>query len=447
MDREDHGALSPGGAVHARRRARVLEHLEGAALILPAAPEIHAGRDLELRYRPDADLLYLTGYTEPEAVAVLCPSDDKAPFTLFVRPRDPDVERWTGMRGGVEAARERFGADAAYPIGELEERLGRILGRVDSVYLRLDTRRQDVFDTVRRVVAARAKARQRTGQGPRALVDAGVLLDEMRLIKDAHEIERLREAARITAESFAEAASAIRPGAGEWELEAAVEAAFRRRGAEGTSFATIAAAGANATVLHYVENAARMRDGDLVLLDAGAQWRHYAGDVSRTFPVSGRFTPAQRTLYGAVLAARDAAIRVARPGATLDDIHRAAVSVMLDTLVAEGLLEGTVEELLARGDDGHRAFVPHKTSHWLGLDVHDVGDYAVGGAPRALVPGMVFTIEPGLYIPEIETSAPPEMRGIGIRIEDDVLVTADGCEVLTAMLPAEAEAVEAMVRG
>jgi len=431
--------------VFADRRERVARTLgDDAALILPAGPELRAGRDLELRYRPDPDLYYLTGYLEPEAVAVLCPAHAEAPFTLFVRPRDPERELWTGARGGPEAAKELFGADAAFPIGELDARLPEIVGAVGTLYFRLGSGRDDVEAAVRRVLLGNQKQRQRSGRGPRILADPGLILDEMRLIKDAHELEQLRRAARTTIEAVRAGAAVIRPGAGEWEVEAAIEATFRRLGGEGFGFQTIVAAGANATVLHYAANDTVMRDGDLVLIDAGARHHMYNGDISRTFPVSGRFTPEQRAVYDIVLAAKDAAVAAVRPGATVLGVHHTAVRVLVDGLVSLGLLRGD-PAALAADEASYRTFYPHRTSHWLGLDVHDVGDYACRGEERPLEPGMVLTVEPGLYIPAAHADAPESFRGIGIRIEDDVVVTDDGCEILTAELPADPAAVEAMV--
>ncbi len=442
------------------RRQVVLDRLEGAALILPAAVPPRAGRDAELRYVPDADLLYLTGYTEPEAVAVLCPGHD-APFTLFVRPRDPAAERWTGVRGGVEAA-ERFGADAAYPLAEMESRLATITWNADRILLRFATGRDDVDDIVRRLLVRARDPRQRYGHGPHTLTDAGTLLGGLRLIKDGFEIERMREAAAVTTAGFREALAGVAPGRGEWEVEAAIDAAFRRRRADGPSFPTIAAAGANATVLHYVDNDRVMEAGSLLLLDAGARVRGYCGDVTRTVPVDGRFRPEQRAVYDAVLAAQRAGIDAVRPGASLDDVHGAAVRVLADAMVELGLLDGSTDTLLERyereqaarragrdpAEDGEQepgisTFYPHRTSHWLGLDVHDVGPQVSDGRPQPFAAGMVLTVEPGLYVPE-DSAAPAAFRGVGVRIEDDVLVTPAGHEILTADLPVEADALKGL---
>jgi Xaa-Pro aminopeptidase len=430
--------------IRAQRRARLLATLgaEGA-LIIPAAPELRVGADGELRYLPDADLYYLTGYVEPEAVLVLCPSAE-APCTLFVRPRDPDRERWTGVRGGVEAAREQFGADAAHPVAELPERLPQLIAGVDLLYVALESGRPEVDAVVRLAVAEARRSRPRTGRGPHTIVDPRLLLGPMRLVKDAREIELVREAARITADAFVAAARSIRGAAGEWQVEAALEHAFRNAGASGPAFPSIVAGGANATVLHYITNDAPLRDGELVLVDGGARFRMYCGDVSRTFPVSGRFTTAQRELYDVVLRAHDAAIAEVAVGRTVADVHDAADRVLAEGLVGIGLLEGPAAGVLERGE--HRRYYPHRTSHWLGLDVHDVGDYALpGGAPVRLRPGMVLTVEPGLYVPADDDAAPAALRGTGVRLEDDLLVTADGHENLTAAMPITADDIEALL--
>ncbi len=455
---------------YAARRARVLEAMgDDAILVLAAAAQPVAGGDAELRYRPDPDLYYLTGYSEPEAVLVLAPRGDggggagaggtagasgtagatatggaNVAFTLFVRPRDAEKELWTGRRGGVEAARERFGAEAAYPISELGARLPELLAGRNTIYARPGLGDRLLQDLLLDTLARGRAGRQRTGRGARALVDVGALLDELRLHKDAHELALMRAAADISIAGFRECAAAIRDGAGEWEVQAVLEFGFRRRGADGQAFESIVAAGDNATVLHYVANDSRMRAGELLLVDAGASLGGYAADITRTFPVSGRFTPEQRALYDAVLAAHDAAIAEVRPGARFDRIHAAAVRALVTALVDQGLLRGVVDDLV-QDEQSYKRFYPHKTSHWLGLAVHDVGDYAHDGAGRPLEPGMVLTIEPGLYLPAAATDLPEALRGTGIRLEDDVLVTADGAEVLTAALPIRAEEVEALV--
>jgi Xaa-Pro aminopeptidase len=433
-------------STYGRRRARIRELLgPDAVLVLPAAPEVILGRDMELRYRADPDLYYLTGYTEPGAVMVLAPGHEEGEFTLFVRPRDPDQERWSGVRGGPEAALDAYGADQAYPLTELEERLPAILAHAESLYFPLGGGRGDVESLVYRTFTTARRRRQRHGRGPRALVDPGALLDELRLVKEPHELALLAEAARLSAEAFLEVAPLIRPGLGEWEIEAALEQAFRRRGADGVAFATIVGSGPNATVLHYLENNRVMRAGELLLIDAGASWQRYNGDISRTFPVSGSFTPLQREVYDAVIAAHTGALAAVRPGGDFAAVHEAAVRALTEALLELGVLDGDLDELV--GNEAYKPYYPHQTSHWLGLDVHDVGDYAIRGGPRPLAPGMVLTIEPGLYFPPDDEKAPAELRGVGIRIEDDVVVTDSGHEVLTAALPRTAAEVEALLTG
>jgi len=419
----------------AERRRRVMESIgTGAALVLAAAPELRVGRDTEFRYAVDPDLWYLTGYTEPEAVLVLRPSRTEPQFMLFVRPRDRKKETWTGVRGGVEAAREVHGADAAHPLDELPDRLAKLLAEVDTLYARVESGRPEVDALVRAALVNARHARPRTGRGPFVLIEPGSVLNEMRLYKDAGEIEAIRAAAQISIEAFRTAARGIRPGTGEWELEAALDYEFRARGADGAAFPTIVASGPNATVLHHVRNDRVLQAGELVLLDAGAKLDMYAADITRTFAVSGEMAGEHAALYDLVLAAHDAAIDTARPGSTVQRVHETAQRILIDGLVRLGLLEGELDEMMKEGGALSRLY-PHRTSHWLGLDVHDVGDYVTLAGPRVLEPGMVLTIEPGLYVPADDETVPPAWRGLGIRIEDDVLVTLTGNEVLTGALP------------
>ena len=425
------------------RRGRVRERIgDQGVMVLAAAPELRAGYDGELRYVVDPDFWYLTGHAEPEAVMVLSAPTGEPPYSLFVRPRDPDREIWTGARGGVEAARADGGADAAYPVAELEQRLPVMLAAGQRLFARLRSGRPEIDEIVIRALAAARHSRPKRGRGPDTLIDPGSILDGMRLIKSAEEIEALRTAARITVDAFAAAARGIRPGAGEWQLEAALDAGFRARGASGPSFPTIVASGPNATVLHHVANDRVMRDGEAVLLDAGARYSMYCANVTRTYPVGDRFDAPRRTLYGIVLAAHGAAIRAARPGATIGAVHDAAQDALEEGLRGLGLVDAADA---ADREAQVKTFYPHRTSHWLGLDVHDVGEYVTGAASRRLEPGMVFTVEPGLYVSRDCEKAPAPMRGIGIRIEDDVLITAAGNEVLTAALPTDPEAVEDLV--
>ncbi|MFW5947411.1 MAG: aminopeptidase P N-terminal domain-containing protein [Gemmatimonadota bacterium] len=425
------------------RRQRVLDALgDRAAMILPAAPEVVVGRDVELRYVPDPDLWYLTGYGHPEGVAVLCPSAD-GPFTLFVRDRDPDRELWTGPGEEVAAAGERTGADAVYPVDELDTRLPSLLKAVDRIYFRVGRGPGHVEELVLDILAGGRSARQRSGRGPAALLDPGLILDEMRLVKEPGEIAAIREAVNLTTAAFREALALVRPGAGEWEVEAAADAGFRRRGADGPAFATIAASGPNATVLHYTANRRTMAAGELLLLDAGARVGPYHTDLTRTVPVDGTFRGAARQAYEVVLRAREAALEQVGPGSSVEAVHQAAVATLVAGMVDLGLLHGEPGTLLA--DQAWKRYFPHTTSHWLGLDVHDVGTYTVDGSPRPLGPGMVLTVEPGLYVPPDDPAAPEPLRGIGIRVEDDVLVTDDGHEVLSADLPTAPDRIAELV--
>jgi Xaa-Pro aminopeptidase len=425
-----------------RRRRAVFERLGGSAMVLPAAPVQYASRDTERTYWPDRELYYLTGVEEPEAVAVLVGGPDPS-FVLFVREREAEAELWAGPRLGPEEAGRRYGADEVYPLAGLEEQLPALLAGAERVHYRIGR-----GGNVERLVAGaleRARARgPRTGTGPRGLLDPGEVLDDLRMMKDEHEISVIRRACAVTVDGHRRGAATIAPGVGEWVVEAAVEGAFRAAGARRAGFPTIAGSGPNACVLHYVENERVIGDADLVLVDAGAEFGLYHGDVTRTYPASGSFTARQRDVYDVVEAALHAGVEAALPGATILAVHDAATLVLVQGLVDLGALEGQVEDLIEEG--AHKAFFPHQTSHWLGLDVHDPGDYARGGAPRRLEAGMVFTVEPGLYFRAAD-GASNDFDGIGIRVEDDVVITESGCEVLTNALPTAAGDVEALVGG
>lgn len=412
-------------------------------LLLPAAPVPLRSRDVEHRYRPDSELFYLTGMTEPDVLAVLQPAANEV-FTLFVRPRDAKGEVWTGPRLGPDGAKEQAGADGAYPLSELDERLPALLAEASRVYARLG--RGDRVE--RLVVEALARARskgQRTGTGPRGVLDPGLLLDDLRLVKDEHEIATIRRAAEITVRACRTALAAVRPGAGEWEVEAEFDAAARREGAFGPAFPTIVASGPNAAILHYVENTRRLGAGDMVLVDCGAEVNCYAADLSRTVPATGRFTPEQRAVYDVVCEASRQALAAAVPGRTIEDVQRAGLEAIVQGLIELRVLDGAAADLIEK--KAHEPFFPHRISHWLGLDVHDVGDYTVAGQSRCLEPGMIFTVEPGLYFPRDAQGNAARFAGIGVRIEDDVLILRDGHEVLTAAMPAEPEEVAGLVGG
>ena len=427
-------------SLHAARRTRVLAAMGEGVMLLPAATEHLRSGDTHYPFRQDSDFGYVTGFPEPDAVALLAPGAEK-PFALFVRPRDPEQAVWVGPRAGVEGAVEVYGADVAHPLDALEKELPAWLGKATQVFLPLG--RDDAW--ARRLwtsVRYAHSLRPRTGSGPAVVRDAGEILHELRLRKDPAEVARLRETIAIAAEAHREAMRTTRPGMHEYEVEALIDGIFRRRGASAPAYPSIVAGGANATILHYTANDQPIGLDELLLIDAGSERAGYCADITRTFPTGRRFTPPQRDLYDAVLAAQLAVIAAVRPGGNLDDLHTVAVRVLAEALIGLGLLEGSVDDVVK--EEKHKRFYMHRTSHWLGRDVHDVGLYKVGDAPRALEPGMVFTVEPGLYVPADAADVPAPFRGIGIRIEDDVLVTPTGVEVLSAAVPKHAAEIETL---
>jgi Xaa-Pro aminopeptidase len=428
----------------AARRKRFLEAMEpDSVAILLGAGLATRSRDTHYRFRQDSDFHYLTGFGHPNAALVLR-RDGGPPCTLFVEPRDPEAETWTGYRPGLEGARADFGADEAQPIAELTAKLPALLERARRVYhvLGRDARvDQKIVETVE---AARIRSRAHAPP-PDAIVDPRTILHEMRLFKEPAELELMRRASEITREAHAAAAGLAREGVSEHELEAVIDYTFRRRGGWGPAYESIVGGGANATVLHYVANDQPLRDGTLVLIDAGCEYAGYAADVTRTYPVGGRFTAEARAVYDVVLDAQEASLAVSRPGATLEDVHDASLRRLVEGMIGLGLLAKTsVDEAIQAGE--FRRYYMHRTSHWLGLDVHDVGSYSADGKPRRLEPGMVFTVEPGLYVPARDERAPAALRGLGVRIEDDVVVTESGHENLSAAIPKRPDDVEALVR-
>ena len=413
-------------------------------MILPAAPVRFKNADSEYRYRPDSELLYMTGWREPGCVALLRGFADEDRFVLFVPERDAGTELWTGPRRDPEEVKAAFGADAVFPLGELSERAPGLLAGGDRIWYRLGVSR--VCDrVVREALQVSRRTRPRSGTGPFMVADPGVVLDDLRLRKDRAEIARMREAARISVAAFREALAGVCAGVPEWEVEAALDGGFRRRGANGPAFATIVAAGVNACTLHYTANDSRIRAGDLVLVDAGAEFDFYAADITRTVPVSGGLEDARRKAHEVVRRAHQAALAACVPGRSLTDVHEAAVRMIAGGLIELGVVRGPVDEVVE--EKAYRPFFPHSTSHWLGLDTHDVGDYQGTDGPVVLEPGMVFTVEPGLYLAPGGCPAVPELEGTGIRIEDDVLITEDGAEVLTGGLPTGLDELAEMVGG
>lgn len=431
------------GYFKARRDALLKAH-PGSVFVLPSNPEFLRNPDVHYPFRQESSFHYLSGFDEPESYLVVSPRLNRPGshrMALFVRERDPEKEIWEGERYGIEGAQELFGADAAYLNTDFEVQLPELLAGAERVYYRLG--QNEARD---RVVLSALEA-YRKGQGKSAtglppILDPLDALAEMRLFKAPEESEALRSASRITALAHQAAMRETRPGMNEYQVEALVDYTLRRNGCQRLGYGSIVAGGKNACCLHYRANNEGLRDGDLLLVDAGGEYDYYTADITRTFPVGARFTEAQARIYDLVLEAQKSAIRMARPGATMPGIHRHAAETMVEGLLRLGLLRGETEELIRKSE--HRRFYPHGTSHWLGLDVHDVGFYTRNGEPRPLEPGMCLTIEPGLYMQPGDSAVPAEYRGIGIRIEDDVLITAEGCEVLTADAPKERAEIEAL---
>ena len=431
----------PSADACAQRRARIADALDAdEALILAGGALRTRSNDTEFRFRPDSDFYYLTGLADPGAVMVLRPGHEPA-FTLFVRPKDPEAEIWSGRRVGPELAKQRFGADAAHDRSALDAELPALLDGVRRVHLPLaDATLQ------RQVMRARTSLwrRNRTGATPpEGFMDARVTVGEDRIRKDDASLASLRRAIDLTVRAHDAVQRSVRPGMYEFEVEAQLEYEFRRHGGGGPGYGSIVGGGANATVLHYVDNDDVLRDGELLLIDAGAEFDLHSGDLTRTFPVGGTFSPAQRDLYAVCLQANLAGIAKTRVGETIETIHDTCLRVLCQGLIDLKLCEGSVDALLESGD--YRRYYMHRTSHWLGIDVHDAGYYSVGGTPRPLQPGYVLTVEPGLYVAADDDRAPEALRGTGIRIEDDVLVTAGEPEVLTAGSPKTPEAIEALM--
>jgi Xaa-Pro aminopeptidase len=428
-------------SVYARRRARLAARLGNGVAIVPTAPECLRNRDAHYPYRYDSYFYYLTGFREPEAVLVLVGGETPRSM-LFCREKNAEREIWDGFRYGPEAAREAFAFDEACSITELDARMPDLLADRPAVQVHLGS--DPLWDgrVLGWVNALRGRARSGVA-APGDLRDVRVLLDEMRLIKDGHEVALMRRAGDISAAAHRLAMQAARPGVAEYAVEAVLQHEFRRCGAQAPAYTPIVAGGVNACVLHYVENNAILADGDLLLIDAGCELDGYASDITRTFPVNGRFSGPQRDVYELVLAAQAAAIAVVKPGAHWNAPHDAAVAVLAQGFIDLKLLCGTLDAVLEQ--ETYKQFYMHRTGHWLGLDVHDAGEYKTGGEWRELQPGMVLTIEPGCYI-RPGPGVPEAFAHIGIRIEDDALVTDGGCEILSAAAPKSVADIEALMR-
>ena len=426
-----------------RRRRQLIRMMgRGSIAIIPAAPVKTRNRDVEYNYRPDSDFQYITGFGESDAVAVLIPGRDHGEYLLFCRERDPKMETWTGRRAGTQGAVERYDADDAFPIGDIDEILPGLVENCDRVFYTMGSHPEfdrHVLDWVKRIrEGARSGSR-----APDEFVSLEHLLHDMRLYKSRSEVRVMRNAAKVTCMAHRRAMQACRPGWHEYEIEAELLHEFRHANMQ-PAYPCIVGGGENGCILHYTDNIAELRDGDLLLIDAGAEYDCYASDVTRTFPVNGRFSPPQKALYEVVLAAQAAAIEQVQPGNDWNAPHAAAIKVLTRGLVKLGILKGRPAELIRK--EAYRRFYMHRTGHWLGMDVHDVGDYKVGGEWRVLEPGMVLTVEPGIYIPEGSRGVAKKWWNIGIRIEDDVLVTQDGHEVLSDDAPKRVSEIEALMR-
>ena len=425
-----------------KRRKKLMDMLgDDSIAILPAAPEKIRNRDVAFRYRPDSDFFYLTAFAEPQAVLALIPGRSQGEFILFCRERDPEQEVWHGSRAGLEGACNDYGANDAYPITDMDDILPGLLENRERIYY---TMGNDIaFD--QRVVGwvNRVRGKIRTGvHAPEEFISLNHILHDMRLYKSRHEVSKLRDAATISAKAHVRAMKACRPGMMEYQVEAELLHEFMRRGAFSAAYPSIVGSGVNSCVLHYIDNTREMKDGDILLIDAGAEYEGYASDVTRTFPVSGRFSDHQRAVYEIVLAAQLAAIDAVKPGNHWNQPHDSAVEVLTEGLVALGILKGSAQTLIEKED--YKRYFMHKTGHWLGMDVHDVGDYKLGDEWRMLEPGMALTVEPGLYFPPQKGLA-KKWWNIGVRIEDDVLVTKSGHEVLSRDAPKSIPEIEALM--
>lgn len=430
-------------AEYARRRKALMEQMEPNSIaILPAAAVAIRNRDVEHVYRQDSDFQYLSGFPEPEAVIVLIPGREYGEYVLFCRERNPERELWDGLRAGQDGAIREYGADDAFPITDIDDILPGLIEGRDRVYSSMGSNPEFDRHVMEWINVIRSKAHL-GAQPPKEFVALDHLLHDMRLYKSAAEVKVMREAAQISARAHVRAMQASRAGLYEFSLEAELDYEFRKGGAKMPAYGSIVASGRNACILHYQENDAPLRDGDLVLIDAGCEIDCYASDITRTFPVSGKFSAEQKAIYEVVLKSQEAAFAAIKPGNHWNQAHEATVRVITEGLVELGLLRGAVDELIAA--EAYKAFYMHRAGHWLGMDVHDVGEYKVGGEWRVLEAGMVLTVEPGIYVSPDNQTVAKKWRGIGVRIEDDVVVTKKGCEILTGDVPKTVAEIEALM--
>lgn len=423
------------------RRRRLCEKIPGGALIIASHPEHIRNDDVHYAYRQDSNFFYLSGWEEPGSVLVIRPGQNPE-TTLFVRPKDKERETWDGFRYGPEGAKSEFQVDATFLISEFSNKIVELLKPVEKIYYRWNIQRDfdlqilEILENVRR-------SHGRSGRGYLPVFDAREVVGELRIIKDHYEITQMRKAGEISARAHLAAMRATRPGVGEREIVAVLASEFYKLGAAREGYNHIVASGNNSTTLHYNFNDQVCRDGDLLLIDAGAEYNYYTGDITRTFPVNGKFSEAQRLVYDGVLSLQKDLIAMSKPGLPFKELQDTAIDRLTQLMIELGLLKGDKKQLIGSGE--YRRYYPHGVSHWLGSDVHDVGKYLINGEARRLEPGMCFTIEPGLYIPGDDAAAPAALRGIGVRIEDDILITSAGCEVLTALVPKDITEIEAVV--
>ena len=426
-----------------RRRKRLMDMIGSDSIaIIPTSSVYIRNRDVEFPFRPDSDFFYLTAYPEPEAVAVLIPDRADGEFILFCRESDEEMETWHGRRAGLEGALELYGADDAFPIEDMDDILPGLIEGHERIFYNMGSDQN--FDQRVMTWVKQIRDKARTGVvAPDEFISLNHFLHDMRLYKSRLEIKLMRQAAKISSKAHQRAMQNCKPGMHEYQIEAELIHEFIRNGARAAAYPSIVGSGANGCILHYTENQDEINDGDLLLIDAGAEYQGYASDVTRTFPASGRFSTAQRQAYDLVLAAQLAAIEEVKPGNHWNDPHDAAVRVLTEGMVELGILKGDPEELIK--DQDYTKYYMHRTGHWIGMDVHDVGDYKLDGEWRMLEPGMVMTVEPGLYLPSGMRGLPKKWWNIGIRIEDDVLVTKDGYEVLSKDAPKQADEIEELM--
>ena len=428
--------------MHENRRKVFMEKIAGGVAIFASALPAMRTHSTEYRYRQDANFYYLTGFEEPESICVIAPDHPEHQYVLFVRPRAPEQEVWTGKRFGIEGAKAHFGADEAYPIEEFDEKISEYIGKADRLYYGFGA--DEAFN--RKIIELLKRYRNhrlREGTGPTILIDPTEILAEMRLVKDEAELEQICRAVDISVEAHMAAMRAVRPGMYEYELESLIDSIYRKNGGTGPAFLTIVAKGANATTLHYTANDCQIQDGDLVLIDAGCEYQYYCGDITRTFPANGKFTEAQRAVYQLVLDVQCEIIESIRPGVSIGEPAQKAVEMLTEAMLKLGLLVGEKEKLIE--EEEHRKFYMHSVGHMLGVEVHDVTKTREGEEHKTFQPGMVMTVEPGLYIDPDSENVPSEYLGIGVRIEDNILVTESGCEVLTAAVPKTIDEIEKLM--